>query len=156
MRGQLFLVLALFVGLGSGQAAAQQACTEIGCQNGLQLTVDPNYRWLPGAYVFKFLVDGLTIQCRGNLPLPACATPGLICDHQGVTITESGCALPPAAQGFGTVMLDGAPQTVRVTIIRDTMLLADKNFKPEYRDGHPNGALCAPTCHQASMILLAP
>lgn len=156
MRGRYALIIVLLAWLVSNHAAAQQACTEMGCQNGLQLTVAPDYRWSPGAYVFKFLVDGVAIQCRGKLPLPSCDSPSLICDSTAVMITESGCALPPEAQGFGTVMFDGAPQAVRVTITRDAVSLVDKNFTPEYRDARPNGARCEPICHQASAVLLAP
>jgi hypothetical protein len=150
------LIAALLAWMVSDHAAAQQACTEMGCQNGLQLTVAPDYRWSPGAYVFKFLVDGVAIQCRGKLPLPSCDNPGLICDSTAVTITESGCALPSAAHGFGMVQFADAPQTVRVTITRDNVMLVDKNFTPEYRDVRPNGAQCEPTCHQASAVLLTP
>lgn len=149
--GLAITLLAMFSG---GSAAAEPACTQIGCQSGLQLEVAPDYPWQAGAYVFEFNLDGVRAVCRGALPLPPCEQTGLTCDNAAIMVMQSGCALPPESHGFGTVMIGGAPATVQVTITRNGAQLVNKNFTPEYQDAYPNGQQCGPACRQANAVLL--
>ncbi len=151
---------ALFVGfllLCGGQAFAADpvACTEIGCVDGLVLNVAPDYHWAPGDYVFAFKIDGQPQTCRGSLPLKPCGEPSVICDGSGVMITESGCALPPDAHGFGTITLANGPAQVDVTITHNGQTLVQKTITPTYKTSRPNGPQCEPQCRQASVELFA-
>lgn len=152
--GLTALVLLCSAVVSPAWALSPVACTEIGCVNGLALTVAPDYQWQPGAYVFRLTLDGRTVTCRGNLPLNACDMPSVHCDGEGVVITESGCALPsPEAQGFGDVHIENGPQQVAVSVTRDGQTLVDKTVTPTYRTSRPNGPQCAPECRQASLPL---
>src|SRR5688500_14606835 len=104
------LVLALFATISTACAGAQpQACTEIGCSDGLFVRVTPGAPWPHGAYRFVVEADGVTTTCTGALPLADCSTRAITCDREGVSITESGCALPPSEHAFGDLQLPGTP-----------------------------------------------
>lgn len=148
------LLCGALAGTPAAWAMEPLACTEIGCVDGLTLTVVPEYRWQPGAYVFRLTLDGRTVTCKGSLPLKACGTPSLTCDGEGVMMTESGCALPPEAQGFGDVHVENGPRQVAISITRDGQTLVDKTVTPTYRTSRPNGPRCAPECRQANVPLL--
>lgn len=150
------IALACWCGLAALPAYAETpvACTEIGCVNGLSLTVPTDYSWQPGAYVFSLKLDGRTVTCKGKLPLNACDMPSVNCDGEGVVITESGCALPsPEAQGFGDIQIESGPQQVAVSVTRDGQTLVEKILMPSYRTARPNGPQCGPECRQASIPL---
>lgn len=134
-------------------AQADMACTEIGCIDGLSLTVPPDYHWKAGDYVFSFTLDGRVVTCMGALPLKECGEASVSCDGDDVTITESGCALPPEAQGFGDVHSASSPTKLRVKIVRNGAVIVDKKIVPHYRDTRPNGAQCEPQCRQATAAL---
>ncbi len=70
MRSALLLLM-LVAGF-AGTAQAQKACTEIGCQDGLNLTVDPSYDWKWGRYDISVMSEGRTVNCYGYLPLKQC------------------------------------------------------------------------------------
>jgi len=98
--------------------------------------------------------DGHTTVCEGRLPLGACdAGPSLQCDGEGVSISESGCALPPEMHGFASIDLRAGPAEVRVTISREGDQVASGRFQPEYAETQPNGPGCPPVCRQASARL---
>lgn len=141
--------------LAAPPAGAEQACTEIGCLDGLTLDVASDHRWPAGKYSFNFRLDGRAVNCTGALPLKPCGEPGIVCDGPGVMITESGCALPAAAHGFGPVMLPGGPQKLQVAVSHNGRLLTEKSLTPQYRESRPNGPQCEPLCRQASAALFA-
>ncbi|HEY6559292.1 MAG TPA: hypothetical protein VI072_18535 [Polyangiaceae bacterium] len=126
------------------------ACTEIGCIDGLHVTLTPADSWPAGAYVFDIETEGGSTTCRGSLPLPPCGTQGLTCTGQPVQIGESGCALPAAAHGFSTLTFSSAPKRVHVRITRDGQLVAARELAPAYRRAQPNGPGCEPVCTTAS------
>jgi len=138
----------------AAEIAPPTACTEIACVDGLTLEVTPDYAWAAGNYVFNFVLDGAAITCRGALPLPSCEQSSIRCDKAGVQITESGCALDPDAQGFGSITIPNAPKQVAVTITHNNKILVQKNFAPHYNTTNPNGKQCVPQCHQAQEMLL--
>lgn len=148
------LLCGVLAGTPAAWALEPLACTEIGCVDGLTLRVAPDYRWPPGNYVFGLKIDGRAVTCQGKLPLNPCDMPSLTCDGEGVTITESGCALPPEAQGFGDIQIESGPRQVAISITRDGQTLVEKTVTPAYRTGRPNGPRCAPECRQASVPLL--
>ncbi len=130
-----------------------RACTEMGCTDGLTINVPQDFQWKPGAYKFSFVLDGKPAACTGNLPLKPCDSKSLTCDQEGITIMESGCALPADMQGFGTVTLPSAPRQVSVTVERDGTTLFSHAFTPTYQDVRPNGPQCDPACHTATVDL---
>ena len=142
----------------TSDAPGGKMCTEIGCENGARLTLAKATPWLPGAYIFNFELDGKAIECKGALPLQSCeAGPSLSCTPDAqLTIGESGCALPPAQQGFSDVMIPGAPQRVKVKVSRDGQEIGAADLTPNYMTSQPNGEGCEPTCKTASGDIAIP
>jgi hypothetical protein len=68
-------------------------------------------------------------------------------------ITESGCALPPDAQGFGMIVVGAGPASVALTISRGGETIAQGSWTPDYQISRPNGPLCEPVCRQATVAL---
>lgn len=164
MRPRLALVLVLTTacasktdggGNGDSTSPGPVGCTEIGCQDGLLVQVTPSSGWPAGQYTYAIELDDQTITCTGTLPLPACGSPGMTCDAEGVQITESGCALPPEEQAFGDVNVPTQPTAVSITIQHDGTEVASGSWTPEYETLQPNGPECEPTCSFASVELAA-
>lgn len=148
------LGLGVLVAAFSPPAAAQQACTEIGCTNGVTFSVDPARAWGRGVYRFSFIFDNKIVDCRARLPLKPCAEgPSVTCDGTGVMITESGCALPKESHGFGDIHIDGAPTRVVARVIYNNKLLVTRTIRPAYRESRPNGPQCGPVCRSAAYDL---
>lgn len=137
-----------------------QACTEIGCSDGLTVALSPSSGWRAGMYRFEIDVDGQVTTCEGSLPLRACsAGPSLRCTPAGdrVSIGESGCALPPEQHGFSELRVGAPPaRSVKVTVTRDGAKLVEQTLAPQYRTVQPNGPSCPPICRQASETLVIP
>ena len=141
------------VGPGGGKM-----CTQIGCVDGLRLTLEKAGAWAPGAYTFAFTLDGAAVTCSGSLPLKACdAGPSLTCDAEGrVMIGESGCALPPDQHGWSDIQVSGAPKAVKLTISRDGQPLHAAELTPTYTESRPNGPDCGPVCRGAAATIAVP
>jgi hypothetical protein len=130
-----------------------RACTEIGCIDGLRVSLTPTDRWPAGNYVFQIDTDAGSATCRGSLPLPPCGTAGLQCTGVPVQIGESGCALPPDAHGFSDMTFSSAPKRLKVRITRDEQPLVEREIQPVYQRVQPNGEGCAPICTTAGESL---
>jgi hypothetical protein len=148
-------------GLGCASSSPPQTgCTEIGCNDGLTVTFAPNSGWAPGSYRFVVDIDGQTTTCEGMLPLKDCDVgPSLQCSPASgrLGIGESGCALPPAQQGFSELHLGVPPaQSVTITVSRDGSELVQKTLTPQYKTSQPNGPNCEPVCQTASETLMIP
>jgi hypothetical protein len=135
----------------------QIMCTQIGCMDGLTLTTPIQYAgqniWKPGHYRFDFVINGQKEHCTGVLPLKPCDYPSLTCTSSAIMITESGCALPAEAQGFGDISLPVDTETLSLTITRDGHIISEGSWKPAYKISQPNGPQCEPICKQASYPL---
>jgi len=131
------------------------ACTDIGCVDGLHVTLAPSGGlWTKGHYTFEITTPLGTTTCEGALPLPACeAGRALSCSGPPVSIGESGCALPPDQHGFASIDLASGPADVTIVIRKDGAELVRKSITPGYRVTSPNGPDCEPTCRQASDTL---
>lgn len=140
-------------GTADGSAPLDQACTEMGCEDGLAVRVTPTAGWPAGAYTFTIEADGETTACTGALPLPACGTAAITCDKPGVQIGESGCALEPSAHAFGDITFTSSPASVSVAVERDGEPVGAQSWTPSYRTVQPNGPSCPPTCSNASVEL---
>jgi hypothetical protein len=167
MRTALFalVLLTALPACNKDQAAPDQPskpgekmCTMIGCINGFRAEMKKATPWLPGLYTFNFDLDGKTVECKGSLPLQACESgPSLSCSPDAVVqIGESGCALPPAQQGFSDIQITGEPQRVRVTISQDDKPLHTADLTPNYVTSQPNGEGCEPTCRSANGEIAVP
>jgi len=139
--------------LSAAAHAQPQACTQIGCVDGLTISVPMEYEWKKGNYAFDFLIDGRSVKCSGALPLKSCEEHNITCSSDGVMIMESGCALPPEAHGFGDIMLGSDPRQVAVKIRYNGEQIASGNWTPHYQSAQPNGSGCGPVCRQASVKL---
>lgn len=129
-----------------------RACTAIGCADGLRLEFIVTGKWIPGRYNFEFHLDGEKVTCTGSLPLKKCEEgPSVTCDPAGrVQIGESGCALPPEAQGFWDVQIQGTPRAVVMNIANDDKPLIEATMTPTYTTNRPNGEDCEPVCTSAT------
>jgi hypothetical protein len=145
----------LFPSLTFAQSPPAVACTEIGCQNGVTLTIPPDRIWESGRYAFLFQIDQKAIKCWGKLPLPKCEEgPALTCDTAGiVTITESGCALPRTAHRFSDIYIAAKAKSIALRIDLGNTTIFSKNYRPIYKTLQPNGPQCGPVCYSASLPL---
>lgn len=143
---------------GPDDPAGGKVCTQIGCIDGYRVELKKATPWTPGVYTFTADLDGKVIECKGSLPLQACeAGPSLSCTEDGkLQIGESGCALPPAQQGFSDIMISGAPQRVKLTIAQDDKPLYSGDLTPNYITSKPNGEGCEPTCNSAAGEVAVP
>lgn len=134
-----------------------QACTEIGCQNGLHLTW-PQGSWKSGTYSVEVTLDGTKVTCEGRLPLAACDSgPTFKCSPgASVRVGESGCALPAAQHGLSGIDIESSPAQVKIAVRRDGVEVSAQDLTPTYTDSRPNGPQCEPVCHQASAALVLP
>jgi hypothetical protein len=154
---KIILGLMSFCLLTSGAAQAQErACTQIGCMNGLTLQVDPDYDWKRGQYEFEFVLDNRKVRCWGELPLNAYGEGSTVsCNKQGVTITESGCALPETRQGFGDIYIEGEPRRVMVRVSYNNRAIVTRSISADYKISRPNGPGCGPVCNFAAYNLFS-
>ena len=146
-----FLAACLTVPLPS--YAQGRACTEMGCTNGLILRVDPAKDWKSGNYVFEFVLDGRRVTCRGELPLKPCEEPSIRCDKPGISIMESGCALPKTAHAFGDIQVEGDPRKIMARITHNGKTIVTRTIAPRYTTSQPNGPGCDPVCRSAQYDL---
>ncbi|HMJ13485.1 MAG TPA: hypothetical protein VK524_18830 [Polyangiaceae bacterium] len=135
-------------------AVPARACTQIGCVEGLHVSLQPTEGWPAGAYRFELESEAGKAKCEGALPLPACGTPALRCAGIPVQIGESGCALPAPAHGFADLTFRSAPKQLRIRISRDDQLLVARELRPQYRRAEPNGPGCSPVCNSANEKLV--
>jgi hypothetical protein len=86
---------------GPDPSGPMQACTLIGCADGLAVALESGSEWPDGTYRFEIQADDVHVMCRASLPVPPCngskeipPISSVTCDPTGaVQIVESGCAL---------------------------------------------------------------
>lgn len=154
MKMVSFIVLLFFLAAMPAFAQAQQACTEIGCIDGIVLRGDEGRDWKTGNYIFSFILDGRQVQCHGELPLKPCEEGlSLSCNKKGIQITESGCALPASQHAFGDIIIAGDPRKVMVRITHNNQTIVTRTIVPQYTTLQPNGTGCGPVCKSAAYNL---
>jgi len=138
----------------SSPAKAQQACTEIGCVDGLTISTE-GMDWPAGYYKLKFLLNNkASVECHGTLPLKPCPEgPSFSCNKQGITIGESGCALPKKAHAISDIRINAFPQKIVATIMRNGSTVHLRTLRPVYQTTQPNGPNCQPICKSATVSL---
>jgi hypothetical protein len=147
------------------------SCTEIGCGDGVSVTLAfADRRWPNGEYVFEVVLDDVTHTCAFSWPVEQ-PTPGGIdvpCDpgeleaflRQEVKCTEQrtadavtqSCAL---LDGQYSLQLSraGTPKSLELHATRDGERLKDLALDLEYSEERPNGPDCEPLCWQSSQEL---
>jgi len=131
-------------------AHAQDAtpmCTKMWCQEGLTLNFGGE-AFKAGKYTFALDIDDRQVTCTASLPFKSCDG-SVSChgqaegDTEGVTIGESGCALPPESHTFSSVMIQKVPQHLKMTITREkdgARFVMDRNI--DQQCSYPNGKQC--------------
>ena len=147
-----------------------QACTLIGCQDQLTVTVTPAGGVFPsGVHVVTASLPGpvaTTLTCEfsydaapGSTTAPvAKCTPGLrlfIFQKQNCTTVQRGDAVgrvcePVAGQYQEQIAVDGTPSHVRLTQTVNGSTILDEALSPTYVETRPNGPNCEPVCRQAT------
>jgi hypothetical protein len=120
MRGWSVFLIGLLAGCGPF------VCTEIGCDDGLVVQLDP----APvGAFRVEAQAEGQSSPAVFNCPegsrCPSAFFPGLVTDQV----------------------------TVRVTTAAGT---ATQQFRPQYEKQYPNGRACGAACRQATVTVRLP
>lgn len=135
---------------------SERPCTEIGCKDGYFIKVERASTWALGEYTYELTLDGRTVSCEGALPLKPCGEPSLRCSSPSVSISEVGCALPPAQQYFGDLEIDSLPSELKLTIKHNGAVLLSQALEAAYKTAQPNGEGCGPVCCQASASVSIP
>ena len=133
-------------------------CTMMACLNGLFIDIPASYHWKTGSYRFDFEIDDKKVTCKGKLPLKSCNEPSIVCNGKSkfpeILIMESGCALPPNAQGFGQIQISEFPQKIKLTIFHNEKKIGKIKSTPDYLvTKNPNGKNCGDPCKQATIKL---
>lgn len=116
------------------------ACTEIGCDDGITLTVSPASGLIAGVYSVSVSGTGESTSCS------------LTVDN-AAQVTDTTCDLIDNTAGSFTVVLHSSPETLTITIDRDGTELGKEDITPSYTTVQPNGPECEPTCHQADVSM---
>ena len=129
-----------------------RVCTQMGCLDGLHVELATTAGLGPGTYAIELEADAAKGSCEVTLPLPPCDKgSATVCKGDvAVLVGERGCALDPAAHGFGPLTFKGAPARVRVVVRKGTAELGASTFTPTYRKVRPNGEGCGPVCQHAT------
>lgn len=139
LRIILLLFVAVFTTV-SLPAAAEKACTQMWCQEGLTLQFDGG-TWPAGDYTFTVAMDGATTTCKGSLPFKSCDG-NVTCDSEDVKIGESGCAMPANTHSFYGVLSQKTPNQLSVNITRNDGKSFSYVSEVKGTCFYPNGPSC--------------
>lgn len=145
-------LLSALILLASLPAVAQERpCTMMGCMDGVRIELQAS-KWPAGKYDFTITQDGVATHCSGSLPLAGCDQPNIKCDHDGVMIEESGCALPPEGHSFPVINLSSVPKSVLINIKQQSGVSFHHSYTITPHCAYPNGKGCdAKPCCNASI-----
>jgi hypothetical protein len=139
----------------AGCSDSPQACTEIGCTDGLTISFEKtSATWEPGMYSVDIDADGKKITCTTQIPLVGSSPSS--CNDASVLLGVSGSALPEAQHALSDLIFKNTPAKVTVTMSRDGAMVITKDFAPTYKKSQPNGPGCEPICNNASDSLQVP
>lgn len=145
-------------------------CTEIGCGDGVTVSLRHNGEWTEGKYEFRFDVDGKQSLCSANLPedLPGSTTTATLscapaldvslslefeCHEMRTKDAVSQSCQPIADRWLIRAQIDGTPRKLKVHVARGDEELLSKSLDLKYDDVRPNGAECGPVCKQSAVDL---
>ncbi len=140
----------LFLGLtgcwqdDSGLVSNPLGCTEIGCENRLDVIFESQDRepYPPGTYTF-------TLTPQGEAPL--IVTCSIDRDQDLACNGDTHVLSVVAADTEFTVRFLEAPSTITASLLFEQQRLGEKNLSPDYYMVTPNGPECDPICFQATV-----
>lgn len=135
------LAMMLFVAAPiHAEAKVVQACTQMWCNEGMTLDLKTEI-WPVGDYTFEVKADDLVYSCTASLPFTDCEAT-VHCDKEGLTIMQSGCALPTDQHSFSGVMLKDIPKHIALKVSRadGQSFSFEQDVTPQC--GFPNGERC--------------
>ena len=153
----MFLVLvAVKAFYSAANAQPQMACTEMWCDEGFTLSLSAP-QWQTGQYQIAMDIDGASVSCTAQLPLPSCGQTPFTCtdNNLDVVVITEGCALPPAAHALGGVRMKTVPKAFSAIVtLPDGTVRQTGGAGVESHCGFPNGERCDPrACCSAKMAL---
>lgn len=139
VAGLLLLPLAAACDKG----ATDDACTEIGCEDGFYLEIQ-RLGWDEGSYELQVTADGRQTSCTVTIPVP---NEGGACDRPGYRLETSGAEVDPAEQAItGLFVPDSDYSSVTTILLLDGAVLAEDTWTPAFEELQPNGPDCEPVC----------
>jgi hypothetical protein len=167
--GLWWMALLLFVACDHNPFGGH-SCTEIGCGDGLAVTLrTQDNSWPGGRYAFEFTFDGELHECAIDLPGGLPASPGatamLPCEPQLDALFTPHTVCPPASDTTSpacTLIPDkwlvqanksGTPDVLRVRVTRDAESVLEASERPTYETSRPNGPDCEPECENSHVEL---
>lgn len=128
------------------------ACTDVGCNNGLEIAVAKKITpWENGKYTFAVDADGKKATC--TVVQPFVAESDIVCSNAELFQAD---LVGGADQGVSALRVFAVATKISITVSRDGTQLATQDYAPTYNDVQPNGPSCDPTCHQATADLAVP
>lgn len=143
------LTLAIATLTACGPTVGPRACTEIGCSDQLTIQIMPaGDDFAVGTYQITTAKDGGTPTTCELVITDECAGADVCVSG------ESTCnGLVPGAPGAPYTIVSEVVQSIDVTVEKDSVVLADESFSPQYEEVQPNGDGCPPICSQASVVV---
>jgi hypothetical protein len=172
-RQRLCLMMTAILGaVGCDTDVFGHGCTEVGCSDALQITLQtPDNLWPSGSYNFEFTIDGKRHNCAveipGDLPanlgavemlrcepqLDASFSPETHCTEQRTAAAVSQSCTPVRDHWLLEIHAPGTPQTLVVRVDRDQTQIFAHSQTPKYQTTQPNGPGCDPICKQSQVRL---
>ena len=133
------------IDLGSG-------CTEMGCVDGLEVNLSPEFS-APGSYELQLLLDETLVTCTADLPL---SSESESCSSEEVWMLTSGSALAASEHrltGWSTIL---SPELIEMVVLHESTVVLNEGFYASYEMLQPNGEDCEPTCYTESVTVTVP
>ena len=150
------------------------ACSSVGCQDQLELTVTGPSASLPsGLHRVDVTADGKLLSCTFSFSPDTLAAGSLVSAQCSFGVTalvgpvfdcmtfDNGNAkgqrcVPMPEQFQERLQIAGTPAIVQVEQSVDGTVILQRSATATYTDNHPNGPDCEPTCRQATLALSLP
>ena len=146
----------------SSESENGHACTDIGCTDGVHVSVLTG-PLEDGDYTLRVTLDGAAYECTlsapGDVPAPGSGH-ALSCSPElgsALVISRSSCddtACPPTGPLEWSFLPEGFPETVAVKLERGGETLAEAERSIEYHQIYPNGPDCDPGCKTSGVEFL--
>lgn len=113
-------------------------CTEIGCVDGVTVSITTLGGFPDGQYMIDAKMDGQLVHADCTIARASSSC------TQGIMMVRN------AMTGGLKATLPGAPAAVEVTLFFEGRGIGSDSFAPTYNTFQPNGGTCGPTCRQAT------
>ena len=136
------------LGIGCGDPIIDDACTEVGCEDGVNVSVLPEDQFFePGELTVTVTPAGASESTVCELTIASeCESGAVVCQDA----SDSTC---PDGVFYADELLVrvGPSEQIQVVAERDGVELANENLSPDLEEFRPNGAGCEPVCRQADV-----